>query len=314
MDNSDHIEPKPDIDKAVEPVIKQGWLRALVFIIIYPFFLVVQALLMLAFSGFKITSIEDFVAAFDKPIMILAQAASLVLTLVYIWLFRRFIDRRSLVSLGLSFGKLMRRDFVAGLLWGAAMAASVFCLLWMFGLAHIQRVQFPLDHLLIVAVTMAFAAAQEELLMRGYLLNNLMQSANKFLSLLLVSVVFSVGHALNPNLTLVGLVNIVLAGLVLGIYYIHRRNLWFPIGLHIAWNWLQGAVFGSPVSGIQMQSIFVVEFTGNEDLSGGGFGFEGSLMLTVVAVAAIIILHFIYREPQNNRKGKLSELPRSGQQ
>jgi len=244
--------------------------------------------------------------------MILAQGVSLILTLVYVWVFRRFIDRRSLVSLGLEWKGKFRKDLVLGLLWGAGMATVVFGLYWLFGLIQIQRVQFPLGSMLVTAVTLLFAAAQEELLLRGYLLNNLMQSANKYLSLLLVSVIFSAGHGMNPNLTIVGLLNIVLAGLVLGIYYVNRRNLWFPIGLHLAWNWFQGVVYGSPVSGMQIPSIFVVEITGNEDLSGGGFGFEGSLIMTVVAVLAIVLLYFIYRQSPDD--SPVSTQPAAGEE
>jgi membrane protease YdiL (CAAX protease family) len=312
MEDEQHTNSGSDEIKPAEPTIKRGWLRALIFVVAYPFFLVAQAVLMLVISGFKIDSVEEFAAAFDKPIMVLIQAATLLLTLVYIWLFRRFIDRRSLVSLGLSFGRQIRKDFVMGLIWGAAMATAVFGLFWIFGLAHIRHIQFSLGSLLMVAVTMAFTAAQEELLMRGYLLNNLMQSTNKFLSLLLVSVVFTVVHAQNPNLTVAAILNIILAGLCLGIYYIYRKNLWFPIGLHIAWNWFQGPVFGSPVSGIQMQSIFVIEFTGNKDLTGGGFGFEGSLVMTLVAAITVVILYFIYRRSRNSREVELSDSAQLG--
>jgi membrane protease YdiL (CAAX protease family) len=247
------------------------------------------------------------------PIMILAESASLVYTLIYIWLFRRFIDRRSLVSLGMSFGKQYRKDFVMGLVWGGAMAAAVFGLLWMFGLAQIQRIQFPIMSVLVMAATLFLAAAQEELLMRGYLLNNLIQSANKYLSLLIVSILFSIGHVLNPNFTLIGLLNIILAGLYLGIYYIYRQNLWFPIGIHFAWNWFQGGVFGSPVSGFQMQSVLVVQFNGSDSLSGGGFGFEGSLFMTVVATLTVILLHLIYRKPRNGRQSTFAESPQPEQ-
>jgi len=306
------IEPKPEIEKSTGPAIKQGWVRALIFLIVLPLFLVVQSLALLILMGFQISGIEDYITAFDKPVMILAQGVSLILTLVYVWVFRRFIDRRSLVSLGLEWKGKFRKDLVMGLVWGAGMATVVFGLYWLFGLIQIQRVQFPLGSMLVTAVTLLFAAAQEELLLRGYLLNNLMQSANKYLSLLLVSVIFSAGHGMNPNLTIVGLLNIVLAGLVLGIYYVNRRNLWFPIGLHLAWNWFQGVVYGSPVSGMQIPSIFVVEITGNEDLSGGGFGFEGSLIMTVVAVLAIVLLYFIYRQSPDD--SPVSTQPAAGEE
>jgi uncharacterized BrkB/YihY/UPF0761 family membrane protein len=97
MENEQHTKSGSEVTKPAEPTIKRGWLRALIFVVAYPFFLVAQAVLMLVISGLKIDSVEEFAAAFDKPIMVLIQAATLLLTLVYIWLFRRFIDRRSLV-------------------------------------------------------------------------------------------------------------------------------------------------------------------------------------------------------------------------
>lgn len=309
MDDNTVIESTLEKSGAPQPFIRKGWERALFFVIALPVYLLFQPLVVSVVSNFGTLPTGEYIHSFETPIMILAESASLVYTLIYIWLFRRFIDRRSLAALGMSFGRRYRRDFVMGLVWGGGMAAAVFVLLWMFGLAQIQRIQFPIMSILVMAATLLLAAAQEELLMRGYLLNNLMQSVNKYLSLLIVSILFSIGHVLNPNFTLIGLLNIILAGLYLGIYYIYRQNLWFPIGIHFAWNWFQGGVFGSPVSGFQMQSIIVVQFSGNEGLSGGGFGFEGSLIMTVVAALTVILLHFIYRQPRNGPESATPESP-----
>lgn len=313
MENQTSIGPTSETPEQPQPFIKKGWERALFFVIIIPVYLLFQPLVVSVVSNFGTLPKGQFIHSFEIPIMILAETAALIYTLLYVWLFRRFIDHRSLVSLGLSFAGRYRKDFLMGIVWGGAMAAAVFCLLWMFGIANIERAQFPIESILVMAATFLLAAAQEELLMRGYLLNNLMQSANRYLSLVIVSVLFSLGHIMNPHLTIIGLFNIILAGLYLGIYYIYRQNLWFPLGIHFAWNWFQGAVFGSPVSGYQTQSILVVRFNGSESLSGGAFGFEGSLLMTLVAAAAITLLYFVYRQPPDS-PDRPPEPPGSGQE
>lgn len=101
---------------------------------------------------------------------------------------------------------------------------------------------------------------------------------------------------MNPNTSVAGLVNIVLAGILLGVYYIHCRNLWFPIGLHFAWNLFEGPVYGSAVSGNMVTSVFTQEVVGNSQITGGDFGFEASWITTVVIIVATIAIHLIYRK------------------
>jgi len=280
------------------PAIAAGWLRAGLFLVAYPFFAVFQGLVVLIMSGFELNSIEAFSETFDRASMIPVQVWILASSVFFVWLFRKVVDRRSLLSLGFSFGRRGRTDLVAGFLWGAGMTVVIFLILYAAGFADIVAVGFPLIPLATVVVNISMAAAVEEIIMRGYLLNNLMQSINKYLALALISVLFSIGHGLNPNFSIIGLVNIILAGFFLGISYVHRKNLWFPIGLHIGWNFFQGAVLGSPISGIGIESILRVEFSGQESISGGKFGFEGSLVATGVALAATIILHLRYRQKE----------------
>ena len=171
----------------------------------------------------------------------------------------------------------------------------VFFVVMLFADLEIVSVQFPFGSLINLLLFLSMAAAYEEVLLRGYLLKNLMSSMNKYLALVLVSVVFAAMHGANPNVSLIGLVNIVLAGLVLGIYYVHRRNLWLPISMHIAWNYFQGPVLGVPVSGATTPSILTVTISGNELITGGDFGFEASLVTTVVLLVSMVVLHLIFR-------------------
>ncbi|MGN6057582.1 MAG: CPBP family intramembrane glutamic endopeptidase, partial [Sphingomicrobium sp.] len=61
------------------------------------------------------------------------------------------------------------------------------------------------------------------------------------------------------------------------------RSLWMPIGLHAAWNFTQGYIFGVPVSGQAQQGLVTAKLSGPVLLSGGGFGLEASLIAVVLA-------------------------------
>jgi membrane protease YdiL (CAAX protease family) len=133
-------------------------------------------------------------------------------------------------------------------------------------------------------------------MVRGYILNNLLESVNKYIALIITASLFGILHLANPNVSLVGFINIILAGVLLGIYYIHKKNLWFPIGIHFTWNLFQGPVFGFEVSGTNSIPYITQSIQGNELLTGGEFGFEASLLATFLMIAAILIVHFQFKE------------------
>jgi len=242
--------------------------------------------------------------------MAVLQGVTLLVMFGGIWVFRGFIDRRSMRSLGLDFGRVFRKDFGMGILWGVGLVGSVFVVLLIAGYIEIIEVRFPAGTVLIMIPVLCFSAFEEELVMRGYLLNNFLQSVNKWVALLFTATLFALLHGGNPNIGPVALANIVLAGLVLGIYYIHRGNLWFPFGLHWGWNYFQGVVFGSPVSGINIPSVMEIEITGDPLWTGGAFGFEASLVTTIVIVIAIVMQHVVYRgKPEVHPGNAAPELP-----
>ena len=96
----------------------------------------------------------------------------------------------------------------------------------------------------------AFVSFSEELLVRGYILQNLKVSMTENIALLLSAMIFSLLHFANPNLSSIAFVNLFLAGVVLGLCYLLTKNLWLPFALHFSWNFFQGSVFGFNVSGI----------------------------------------------------------------
>jgi membrane protease YdiL (CAAX protease family) len=134
------------------------------------------------------------------------------------------------------------------------------------------------------------AAVHEELLFRGYAFQKL-HRWNRAVGLLLFALVFAALHAGNVAVSYLGLLNIFLGGILLGLAYERYGRLWFPIGLHLAWNLMSGPILGHEVSGYDSElTVFLERGTGPAWLTGGEFGIEGSVWMTVTEVAGIILL------------------------
>jgi hypothetical protein len=130
----------------------------------------------------------------------------------------------------------------------------------------------------------------EELLSRGYHLQNLADGLNLPLGLMLSSAVFSVAHLTNPGAKLLSVIGIFAAGFFLAYGWLRTRQLWIPIGLHIGWNFFQGTVFGFPVSGLGGFHLIRQTVAGPEVVTGGAFGPEAGLAgLAAMGIGAGLI-------------------------
>jgi hypothetical protein len=130
-------------------------------------------------------------------------------------------------------------------------------------------------------------AFMEELLFRGILFRWIEEFGGSWAALVVTSALFGLAHILNPGATWFSSFAVAVeAGLLLGGAYMLTRSLWMPIGLHAAWNFTQGAIFGVPVSGNAAQGLVRAKLSGPELLSGGGFGLEASVIALVIATVA----------------------------
>ncbi|GIO12110.1 hypothetical protein J19TS2_16650 [Cohnella xylanilytica] len=128
------------------------------------------------------------------------------------------------------------------------------------------------------------AAIVEELMFRGLLFQVLVKMGGSSLALAVTSLFFGAAHLGNPGATWWSAFAIVLeAGVLLGAAFLWRRNLWFAMGLHFAWNAVEG-LLGLPVSGHSAAGLFTVKANGDALLTGGGFGLEGSIVPVVVSL------------------------------
>ena len=276
------------------PRIKYGWLRAVLFFISFFIFIAVFDLIGIAIvSSISEYSFEEYISDTDllmeNKMMLIMMVCQLLGTLFTVWLFQKFINREPFTSIGLEFSGY-KDDFVSGLLLGVGLIVLGFGTLYIFNFLSVASIQFSLIDQLFYLSLFAVVSLNEEIAIRGYILQNLSSSFNKYIALVLSSLVFMIMHIGNPNMSAVPLFNLFLAGLLLGVYCIHKNNLWFPIGAHITWNYFQGPVLGFEVSGNDVDSIFIQSLNGSELITGGEFGFEGSIILTVLMIIGIVYL------------------------
>jgi uncharacterized protein len=281
----------------LSPFIKQGWLRAL--------------LLLLAFFGCSIlagiiSSLIVIVPAIATKTTtpqadLLLQTITLslfitaLLSITITIIFRRYIDHRSVKSLGFHW-KPFQPDAYTGFCLGVALLGAGTLLLFATKNLDWTDVHVVAGDLFMGLVLMMLIALTEEMVFRGYILNNLMESMNKWAALGVSAVLFTIAHTSNPGITSVAIVNLLLAGLVLGINFIYTRNIWFAICFHFSWNFLQGPVLGYEVSGLPLQGVLQPALHGPWWLTGGSFGLEGSFITTCLFVLTVLLLYTVYEK------------------
>jgi membrane protease YdiL (CAAX protease family) len=148
---------------------------------------------------------------------------------------------------------------------------------------------------------MLLVSFAEELVFRGYVLNNLMQSVPKEAALFTSAILFAIFHSLNPNFNLIAFINIFIAGMLLGVNYIYTRNLWFAIFFHFTWNFFQGPILGFEVSGLSLPSLLDQNLRGSILLTGGEFGLEASWLTTFATSLMAIALFFLFQRKYESK-------------
>lgn len=261
--------------------------------IIIPYLLIVGIFQVFAhfLLGISIGGGELNRTSWEKFIIVFLGAVGTFFT---IWLFRVYVDKESIKSLGLDFLVISKKECV----WAMSMPALIMSLAF-FSLLFTKQIQytqskFSLNELILNCATFILVAFAEELFIRGYILNNLMGSINKFLALIISAVVFAIMHLANPNINLISFTNLILAGILLGLPCIYRRSLWPSIAFHFSWNFFQGSIFGFNVSGLEGNSIITQIRRGDTIWNGGEFGFEGSLFAIVSQVICIVLVYFYF--------------------
>jgi membrane protease YdiL (CAAX protease family) len=223
-----------------------------------------------------------------------AEAAALGVVLL-IW---RRVDHRPIRELGLEATAARRRW-----LRGAGIAALMMGFVVLVGYSLLDGATWevnpdPLRASVVVVVGLVGYAVQgpaEEVLFRGYMLENVRAEWGVRWAIIASSLAFGIFHAPNPGFGPLPLLNLILFGLGTALYkiYVDQGQLWGVFAIHTVWNWLQQVVFGLPNSGITSTADNALfSLTPNTSLPdpfwGGGFGPEGTFAATLVLLALVL--------------------------
>lgn len=222
-------------------------------------------------------------------------AASLAAALAAGWVMMYGVERRPTGALGFALGPAAPRESVLGTGIGAALLGlAVLPVALTGGVQWVPDAGTFSGYLEFAAWTLAFfavAAAVEEVLFRGYPFQVLERGFGPWAAVIATSLVFAVAHGANPNVRPLGLVNIFLAGAMLGAAYLRTRSLWFATGVHLGWNWTMATLLDLPVSGLELNTpLYTGVETGPDWWTGGSFGPEAGVAATAAIVAGTVWL------------------------
>ena len=246
----------------------------------------------------------------DELLLALTVIVALPAVTLSVWIARRGLDRQSFTSLGLKLKRPAARDMLVGFLIPAPLFALIFIIQWGLGWLTIEgwgwaggTITLTLLGVLLGLVGFFAVGFYEELLFRGYYLQNLRDGTGLPIALFLSSAVFALAHLGNFSSSIASSLGLFAAGYFLAYGWIRTRALWLPIGLHIGWNFFQGPIFGFAVSGTPTPSIVVHSVEGPELLTGGGFGPEaGLIVLPLMALGSLFIwLYTRGRSPDSSQ-------------
>jgi membrane protease YdiL (CAAX protease family) len=183
----------------------------------------------------------------------------------------------------LEFGRALF-ELSLGLFAGAGLFVITVGILTLLGYYTIISVN-PWTVILTALATSIASGIQEELWFRGFLFRLLEEWLTTWWALALSALVFGLLHLLTPHATLwTGLAVALEAGILLAATYVLTRRLWMAIGMHIAWNFVQGGIFGIAVSGGTTTGLLNSKLCGPALLSGGAYGAEASIIVVILCL------------------------------
>lgn len=233
--------------------------------------------------------------------MLISQGLDFAALLIALILVIKVMEKKKFKDYGLTAVNRNYKDLVWGLLLGIVSMTIIFVILLATKNIELQdsllKPKFS-GYTVSGLVLFIIVAFKEEFLSRGYSITVLNQMNRPWLSIVLSSIMFSAMHFLNPNVKVLGLVNIVLVGVLFGYMFVKTKNLWMPIGYHLTWNYFQGNIFGFAVSGTDPHGIYTISTVKDNILTGGAFGPEAGILTTIVIVLGVLIVWRFHKSEQ----------------
>jgi len=206
----------------------------------------------------------------------------------------KVVERRRVTELA---PRRLLPDGALGVVAGLALFSAVAGTLWLLGVYHVTGTNPDAKWLPALLLAGLGAGISEEIICRGVLFRIVEESLGTWWALLISALFFGAAHLANPGATAWAALAIAIeAGLLFGLLYHVTRSLPICMGLHAAWNFAQGTIYGIPVSGLDADGWLVSNRTGPDWLSGGVFGAEASVVaLTLCSLCSLALLGLVLR-------------------
>lgn len=274
------------------------WTIFLWFPVILLIALFLQTLYIIAFS-FIDALVEGIPLRFIIPI----ELSSGITFILATWFVAQVIEKRSLKSLG--FHRFITKGlYFKGWLIGIALVLLVYGLNVLLANVTSQWNHWSTLAILLYILGFAIQGLGEEVLCRGYLMNNISSYWGPAWGIILNSLLFSLMHFFNPAVSFIPLLNVFLAGVLFSVIFYYNDSIWFVGAIHSAWNFMLGPVLGVPVSGNVLPDAWFITWLPKKTIlwHGGDFGFEGGLVATIVLLIATLSIVYYYEKHQKSTR------------
>jgi len=231
--------------------------------------------------------------------MSLTLISSFFLVYIILWAWLKWVEKRPFWTLGYEMKNALSH-YTRGFLTGAVMFVSSVGILGLFGSVSFEQGDSSqqgfaaLGGVMLVLLGWVIQGGAEEVLIRGWVLPVIGTRYKPWIGLLVSSLIFALLHAVNPGLSAIAFFNLALFGVFAGLYAMREGSLWGISALHSVWNWVQGNFFGFQVSGTNAGGVTLINLTetGADWLTGGDFGPEGGLAVSIVLLVSIAVTLF----------------------
>ncbi len=225
------------------------------------------------------------------PLLAVSAGTGLLFILAALWVYKAFArvveHRTDLPELRVD-GDTPRHLGLGFLLGGGAMLAIV-ATLALTGSYHVDGVNGPKAILKALSFYLPQSFSEDFVFcLIGFRL--LKEGMGRTVALLVAPVLFSAAHLGNDHESVLGLLEIVMAG-VLMYYAFDRTGSFFTVwGLHFSWNFTMNGIFGLANSGQDIPGLLKSHVTGPTWLTGGATGPEASLLAVSLDVLLFLML------------------------
>ncbi|MCL4559726.1 MAG: CPBP family intramembrane metalloprotease [Chloroflexi bacterium] len=254
----------------------------------------IPALILIGAVSQGATTVSPIVAALSQALLLIFSFAPIFLVL---WIWLSLYEKRPLWTTGMLRQGALRK-YIIGLLAGVAAFSAVVGVLSALGCLSVNpeasstRKLSEYGGVLIIFLGWLIQGPGEEILCRGWLLPVLGARYKPWVGLLGSALLFAFYHSLNPGINPLAVVNLFLFGIFIAFYVLAEGSLWGAFAFHSMWNWAEGNLFGLQVSGLPLNGTTLLNLRtqGASILTGGSFGPEGGLAVTLILILGIALI------------------------